>query len=108
LEYASDPNLQIPVAIQIVAKGKWRLPILAQLLVEPRRLSELMRLLPQASKKMILETLQSLIALGWVERIDLGGKMKHVEYRLYRPLASEIRLLLEFLANRGASTRERS
>ena len=102
MRHPPEPKLEIPRAIQIVARGKWRLLILEQLLEEPRRLSELKRLLPQASKKMILESLQCLIAAGWVERMDIGGRTKHVEYHLCPHAEISIRSLIAVFVKQNA------
>ncbi len=77
-------------------QGKWRVPILCVLRVGPVRLGELSRLLPEASKKMLMAELKSLVLSGLVVRQDLTGNknVRHVEYRLAKHIeAATIRLL---------------
>lgn len=87
-------------------QGKWRVAILFVLNSGPVRLGELSRVLPQASKKMLMEELKSLVATGLVSRRDLTGKsaVRHVEYSLAKPIEAATSHLLEQLEewNRAA------
>ena len=62
--------------------SKWAFPILLELQIGPQRLSTLCRRLPNASKKIIIETLSGLVRAELIQRIEYEGKMKHVEYQL--------------------------
>ena len=65
----------------------------------PVRLGQLSRLLPEASKKVLMTELKQLVALGLVGRLDLsnGGVVRHVEYHLIDPMRPATFLLLEQL-----------
>lgn len=82
--------------LRVVFQGKWRLRILRELMSGPVRLSELRRLVPACSKKMIIDTLHGLEGLGWVERREFPTRVKKVEYRLTGECERELkRVLLE-------------
>ena len=65
----------------------------------PVRLGQLSRLLPEASKKVLMTELKQLVSSGLVERRDLsdGGVVRHVEYNLIESIRPAIFLLLEQL-----------
>jgi DNA-binding HxlR family transcriptional regulator len=88
------------VALQELFRGKWRIQVLECLCASPRRLSELQRILPECTKKMLLDTLHSLLRLGWITRLDRSGKLKWVEYAIEPSQAAKIRLAL----NRATDT----
>jgi len=52
----------------------------------PVRLGQLRRLIPHASKKVLVQQLHELEKDGIIERTDLSGRIKHVEYSLSAPL----------------------
>lgn len=87
-------------------RGKWSVPILYVLRDGPVRLGELSRLLPEASKKMLMAELKRLVATGLVERRDLTGNkaVRHVEYCLAKPIEAATTRLLQQLEdwNRAA------
>jgi len=68
--------------LRTLFEGKWRFAVVSNLVEGPQRLSTLCRLIPAASKKMLIDTLHSLEALGWLVRIDLSTQLKRVEYGL--------------------------
>jgi DNA-binding HxlR family transcriptional regulator len=70
------------ILLETVFRGKWRIPILGLIEYGPLRLSQIRRLLPGASKKVILQNLHELMRVGMVQRHDLGGRVKRVEYVL--------------------------
>jgi DNA-binding HxlR family transcriptional regulator len=65
----------------------------------PVRLGQLSRLLPEASKKVLMTELKQLVRSGLVERRDLsdGGVVRHVEYNLVESIRPATVLLLEQL-----------
>ncbi len=77
-------------------QGKWRVPILCVLKTGPVRLGELSRLLPEASKKMLMTELKRLVQAGLVVRRDLTGNkaVRHVEYCLAKPIEKATSRLL--------------
>ncbi|WP_131996806.1 winged helix-turn-helix transcriptional regulator [Acidipila rosea] len=68
-------------AINLI-QGKWKMRILSRLQHGPARLSELRRMFPEASKKMLTQHLRELEKDGLVVRTDLSGRLPHVEYSL--------------------------
>ena len=87
-------------ATQAVAliQGKWTANVLLIIADGPVRTSELLRLLPLASKKMLIESLHHLESRGLIERIDLSSKVRHVEYRLPLHIRASTIELLQALA----------
>ena len=87
-------------------QGKWRVAILCVLKGGPVRLGELSRRIPDASKKMLMTELKSLVLAGLVVRRDLTGNrpVRHVEYSIAKPIESATIQLLRQLEewNRAA------
>ncbi len=69
------------IAINLI-QGKWKTRILSRLQHGPVRLSELRRMFPEASKKMLTQHLREMEKDGLVIRKDLSGRLRHVEYLL--------------------------
>ena len=61
------PALPIERALKVIS-GRWKAVILYHLLEGPKRLSELMRLLPEISQKVLVQQLRDLEAHGLVHR----------------------------------------
>jgi len=78
--------------------GRWTIPILFAMREGPQRISDLCRIVPDASKKMLIESVQRLERLGLVQRRDLSGAVKHVEYQFKDPFRQPTSELLEMLA----------
>jgi DNA-binding HxlR family transcriptional regulator len=85
--------------------GKWKLRILVSMKNGPVRVSELQRLIPEATKKMLIDTLHSLETAGIVIRTDVGGSIRHVEYRIVGVLEESTQALLGQLAHWSDLTR---
>ncbi len=62
--------------------GKWKLLIMFQLKDEPQRPSELKKLIPDISEKMLLQELKLLTDSRLVERKNYGEVPPRVEYKL--------------------------
>ena len=58
----SDADLR-----RVVLQGKWRLRVLQEIAKGPVRLSHLRRVVPQCSKKVLIDTLHGLEELSWIE-----------------------------------------
>lgn len=72
-----------PVEVSMeVLGGKWTAVILAHLKEAPRRFSELRRLIPHISEKMLTQRLRAMADQGIVLRTVLGDTPPHVEYDL--------------------------
>lgn len=71
--------------------------ILSQLQHGPARLSELRRIFPEASKKMLTQHLRELEKNGLVVRTDLSGRLRHVEYSLSNSLGFAVLHLIDTL-----------
>jgi DNA-binding HxlR family transcriptional regulator len=74
-----DQSVQLAIAL---IQGKWKIGILSNLQRGPVRLSQLRRMFPQASKKMLAQQLREMERDGLIIRRDLSGRLRHVEYAL--------------------------
>ena len=84
-----------------IVRGKWKIPILANMLDGPVRLGQLRRLIPSASKKVLVQQLQELEKDGIIVRTDFSGKIKHVEYAISAPHGDHVVNLLQLLSDWG-------
>ena len=82
-------------------RGKWRVAILVTMLDGPIRLGQLRRLLPRASKKVLVQQLHQLEKDGIIVRTDLSGKIKRVEYTISAPLGNTLLNLIALLSDWG-------
>ena len=73
------------VAMNLI-HGRWKTRILSRLQHGPTRLSELRRMFPEASKKMLAQHLRELEKDRLVIRTDLSGRVRHIEYSLSHSL----------------------
>ena len=77
--------------------GKWKLLIIFQLATRAMRLSELKRIIPDISEKMLIQELKNLVESNIVERQNFGEVPPRVEYKLtttghkIMPLIAEMR-----------------
>jgi DNA-binding HxlR family transcriptional regulator len=71
-----------PLRTWHVLSGKWTIHILCEMLRGPVRLSQLKRIVPEASKKALTSKLRSLERSQLIVRRDLSGKVLHVQYEL--------------------------
>jgi DNA-binding HxlR family transcriptional regulator len=65
-----------------IISGKWRLMIILKLGNQPRRYSDLRRMIPNVSEKVLIQELKDLIVLGVVEKKSFGEVPPRVEYAL--------------------------
>ena len=77
----AENELPAQLAISLI-QGKWKMRILSQLQHGPIRLSQLRKMFPDASKKMLTQHLREMEEDGLVIRTDLSTKLRHVEYSL--------------------------
>jgi DNA-binding HxlR family transcriptional regulator len=77
----ADDAQSIQFAITLI-QGKWKIGILSSVQRGPVRLSQLRRIFPQASKKMLAQSLREMERDGLIIRTDLSGRLRHVEYSL--------------------------
>jgi DNA-binding HxlR family transcriptional regulator len=89
-----EPILGDSEVLRLLFQGKWRLPVLRELLGGPHRLSQLRRAIPQATKKMLIDTLHALEALRWIGRREYDGKIKKVEYSIAEGMGEQLRRLI--------------
>jgi DNA-binding HxlR family transcriptional regulator len=87
-------------AINLI-QGKWKTRILSQLQHGPVCLSELRRMFPEASKKMLTQHLREMEKDGLIVRKDLSGRLRHVEYSLSESMGSAVLHLIRTLTNWG-------
>lgn len=88
----------VEVTMEILG-GRWTAVILAHLKEAPRRFSELRRLIPDISEKMLTQRLRAMEAEGIVSRTVLADTPPHVEYDLTpagRSLAPALQSLYEW------------
>jgi DNA-binding HxlR family transcriptional regulator len=76
---AEEQSVQLAIAL---IHGKWKIGILSNLQRGPVRLSQLRRMFPLASKKMLAQQLREMERDGLIIRTDLSGRLRHVEYSL--------------------------
>lgn len=89
------------LAISLI-QGKWKLKILSRLQRGPVRLSQLRRMFPEASKKMLAQHLREMEDDGIIVRSDLSGSRRHVEYSLEESLGAAVSGLIDTLADWGS------
>lgn len=68
-------------AIELV-RSRWSALVLAALRAGPMRNGELLRALAGVSQKVLTQTLREMEAGGLVERTEIEGAVRHVEYAL--------------------------
>jgi DNA-binding HxlR family transcriptional regulator len=95
---AEEEPVQAAIAL---IQGKWKIGILSRLQHGPLRLSQLRRLFPGASKKMLTQQLREMEKDGLVVRSDQSAKVRHVEYSLSASLGSDVLRLIGTLAQWG-------
>jgi DNA-binding HxlR family transcriptional regulator len=67
----------------------------------PVRLGQLGRLIPSASKKVLIENLRELESHGLIVRKDLSGTIRHVEYDFTEVMRPAMTQILDHLAEFG-------
>jgi len=83
-------------------QGKWKVEILSRLQHGPVRLSQLHRMIPAASKKVLTQRLREMEKDGIVVRTDLSTKLLRVEYSLSGSLGFAALCLVDVLAQWSA------
>jgi DNA-binding HxlR family transcriptional regulator len=76
--------------------------ILSQLQQGPVRLSQLRKMFPGASKKMLTQHLREMEEDGLIIRTDLSTRMRHVEYSLEASLGVAVLHLVNTLTEWGS------
>lgn|GEM_PF-3439275 len=105
LQISSRDRANIAASAQsalAVIRGKWKIAILVQMIDRPVRLGQLRRLIPRASKKVLVQQLHELENEGTIVRTDLSGRIKHVEYAISAPLGTAVMNLLGLLSDWGS------
>jgi DNA-binding HxlR family transcriptional regulator len=102
-----DPNHEAScarcanLAIEVLLQGKWRVHILCAMRSGPVRLGQLGRLIPAASRKMLIQNLRKLESHGIVVRRDLSERSLHVEYEFDDRAREAVRAVLDALVAWG-------
>lgn len=89
-----------------VIGGKWTPVILSHLKQQPLRFSQLSRLIPDITEKMLTQRLRSLEADGIVNRTVVGNTPPHVRYDLSdagHSLGSVLQALYDWGGDRAAA-----
>ena len=89
------------LAISLI-QGKWKMRILSQLQHGPIRLSQLRKMFPGASKKMLTQHLREMEEDGLIIRTDLSTRLRHVEYSLETSLGVAVLHLINTLTEWGS------
>ena len=76
-----DEEYPVQFALTLL-QGKWKIEIMSRLQHGPVRLSQLHRMFPAASKKVLTQRLREMEKDGLVVRTDLSTKLLRVEYSL--------------------------
>lgn len=95
------PALPAERALKILS-GRWKLPLLFHVMQEPRRLSELQRLVPGITQKVLIQQLREMEHHGLIRRQAHPGTTR-VDY-LPTELAEALRPLLPQLCAWGQLT----
>ena len=93
------PTIPAERALKAIS-GRWKASILYYLFSKPRRLSELKRLAPAASQKMLAQQLRELEAHGLVIRKVFASVPPRVEYRP-TPLGASLEPIIASLCEWG-------
>ena len=99
------PKCPIRTTLQLVG-GKWKLLILFQLNAQPCRLSQLKKLIPDISEKMLVQELKFLVDSGMVVRTNFGEVPPKVLYTITpkgkaaMPLINEMKIFAEVYVSR--------
>jgi DNA-binding HxlR family transcriptional regulator len=105
-EVAARPDTEVAekcsaqFAINLI-HGKWKTRILSRLQHGPVRLSELRRMFPEASKKVLAQHLREMEKDGLVVRKDLSGRLRHVQYSLSDSMGLAVMDLISTLTEWG-------
>jgi DNA-binding HxlR family transcriptional regulator len=82
--------------------GKWKTVILARIKEGPLRYSELRRMIPSLSEKMLSQRLGDLVEIGFVcLEVDVAGKERYALTSVGRDLASTLQALYNWGEVRG-------
>jgi DNA-binding HxlR family transcriptional regulator len=100
-QYPGEEEESVQLAIALI-QGKWKIGILFGLERQPVRLSQLRRMFPQASKKMLTQHLREMERDGLIVRTDLSGRLRHVEYSLSDSLGFAVLQLINALTEWGS------
>jgi len=95
------PDLPAERALKILS-GRWKMPLLFYVLQEPRRLSELQRLVPGITQKVLIQQLRDMERHGLIRRQAHPGTTR-VDY-LPTGLAEALRPILSQLCAWGQLT----
>jgi DNA-binding HxlR family transcriptional regulator len=87
-------------------RGRWTIRILFLLQGTPRRLSELQRMIPGASKKGLTASLRALEEHHVIERRDLSKTILHVEYSISEAHRNYVAALIQTLSQWSCSLSE--
>lgn len=93
------PGLPVERALKVIS-GRWKAVILYHLFGAPCRLSDLGRLIPDVSQKVLIEQLREMEAHGLVRRAAATNAASRIDY-LATPLAESLRPVLLALCDWG-------
>lgn len=91
------------VAVEVLLCRKWSVALLCSMRSGPIRIGQLSRIIPGASKKVLVQSLRKLEVEGIVIRRDMSDVVLHVEYQINSQIRESIFVLLDSLSRWGAS-----
>lgn len=94
---SSNYTEQVSRVIEML-QGKWTVHILCAMRGHPKRLSQLRREIPSASKKALTASLRSLQAERIIVRRDLSSSVLRVEYEIADVIREPLSAMLDELA----------
>lgn len=106
-ELHDSPNQGCPTdteLLRLVFQGKWRLRVLQEVVKGPIRLSQLRRVVPECTKKVLIDTLRGLEELGWIARKEYPTKLRRVEYSLAAQCEQDVRRALTIASSESAGS----
>lgn len=93
------PSLPVERALKVIA-GRWKAVVLYHLLAGTRRLSEISRLLPEVSQKVLIRQLREMEEHGLIQRTVHAQVPPRVDYAL-TPLGASLAPILAALCEWG-------
>ena len=98
-----QPNGAARFTLDLI-RGRWKIPILRELMSGPRRTGQLVRALRGVSKNRLNDSLRKLERAGLIRRSSRAGRKPRVENELTR-LGRTLRPVVEALSRWGSKNR---
>ncbi|MFD2442645.1 winged helix-turn-helix transcriptional regulator [Bacillus sp. CGMCC 1.16607] len=96
-------NCPVEIAMEVLG-GRWKTRILWELFQKKCYFNELLKMIPDITKKMLIQCLRELEVSGLVKRNENPGKIIRVQYEL-TPYGKETIPLIEYMSEWGSNHR---